>query len=327
MEKKSAITTLILMVLLLPVLSHADYFVVMRDGKIRSGPGTGHGIVGSVKASEVFEIPASFKSQGNVKWIPFEGGERPKTIKARGWHQIMTRTEYVESGDVVEGWYLVGLENLRTVEPGEIVLFITEDDPEKVFYGEMLLNLDKEMTLEGLLYKSAKFKLTRRVPKDVEIEPEVGGFFWFYTGDCQGQTNTGILLERFPKRKTCLRKTYELGLFEVNAGFENSYTKWVHVSLGERVAEPDVAHRLYPIRKSGFPIATQEDILKRRIWIGMTKEMARLSWGEPSWANTARSMQGPKEQWVYNYGRTSYYLYFKDGVLDSYRKVGRARGR
>lgn len=311
---------------MLPVLSHAEYFVVLRNGEVRSGPGTDHPIVGTVKASEVFETPASFRTKRNVMWIPIEWREVPKAAKMKGWFKISSQTEYEESGEVIEGWYLADLENIRKVGPGEIVYFIKEDDPEKLRYGEMLAELGEEKTFGGLLYKKARFKLKELVPKLVEIKPEAGRFFWFYTGDCHGETNTGILLKRLMQRRTCLGQTYELGMFRVNAGFETLYTKWVHVSLGERVAEPDVAHRLYEVRKSGFPIGVQEDILERRIWRGMTREMARLSWGEPSWVNTSRTKQGPKEQWVYDYGTTTYYLHFKDGILDSYRKFEQGVG-
>jgi len=321
MKKKEVIILIILTVLLAPVLSHADYFVVMRNGDVRSGPGTNHPIVGSVKGSEVFEIPTSFKYKQNVTWIPIEWREAPKTVKVRGWRQIVTHTEYMRGGEVVEGWYLVGPEDLRTVEPGQIVYFIMENDPDEMYHGEVLVKLTGEKMIEGLLYRNAKFRLTQRIPKEVEIEPEIGGFHWFYTGGCQGETSTGSLLERLPDRKTCLGRTYELGLFKVDEGFETFYTKWVDVSLGERVSEPDVARRLYQIRKSGFPLSVQEDILNRRIWKGMTKKMARLSWGEPSWTNTTSSMQGRGEKWTYNYGRTIYYLYFTDGKLDSYRRV------
>jgi hypothetical protein len=59
----------------------------------------------------------------------------------------------------------------------------------------------------------------------------------------------------------------------------------------------------------------------------MTKEMARLSWGEPSWVNKGRAKRQGKEQWVYNYGTNTYYLYFEEGVLESYRKMGQGMKR
>jgi hypothetical protein len=321
-RKKEIIITMILLVLFVPMLSYADYFVVLRNGEVRSGPGTDYPIVDTVRGSEVFEIPSTFESRPDATWIPIEWREVPRATEVKGWFQLSTKTEYMESGEIVEGWYLSTLESIRTVAPGEILYFIMEDEPEKLRYGEMLAKVNKEKTLGGLLYRKARFKLKEKVPKQVEVEPELGRFYWFFTGGCQGDTKTGTLVERLMQRKTCVGQTYELGLFRVSSGFETLYTRWVHVGLGERVDEPDVAHRLYEIRKSGFPMTVQADILDRRIWTGMTKEMARLSWGEPSWVNTGRSNRRGKEQWVYDYGTNSYYLYFRDGVLESYRKMG-----
>lgn len=326
-RKKQIIVTMILAVLFVPMFSHADYFVVLRNGEVRSGPGTNYPIVDTVRGSEVFEIPSSFASEQDSTWVPIEWREVPKATEVKGWFQLSTETEYTESGEVVQGWYLSTLENIRNVGPGEILYFIMEDEPEKLRYGEMLAKISEEKTLGGLIYRKGRFKLKEKVPKQVEVEPELGRFYWFFTGGCQGDTKTGTLVERLMQRKTCLGQPYELGLFRVSAGFETLYTRWLHVGVGERVDEPDVAHRLYEIRKSGFPLSVQEDILDRRIWRGMTKEMARLSWGEPSWVNTGRSNRRGKEQWVYDYGTNSYYLYFQDGILDSYSKMGQGTKR
>jgi hypothetical protein len=325
--KKEIIITMILALLFVPMVSHADYFVVLRNGEVRSGPGSGYPIVDTVKGSEVFEIPSNFESRQGATWIPIEWREVPKAAEVKGWFQLSTKTEYAESGEIVEGWYLSTLENIRNVAPGEILYFIMQDEPEKLRYGEMLAKINKEKTLGGLIYRKGRFKLKEKVPTRVEVAPEIGRFYWFFTGGCQGDTTTGTLVERLMQRKSCVGQTYELGLFRVSAGFETLYTRWVHVGLGERVDEPDVAHRLYEIRKSGFPMGVQADILDRRIWTGMTKEMARLSWGDPSWVNTGRSKRQGKEQWVYDYGAASYYLYFQNGILASYRKMGQGMRR
>ena len=47
--------------------------------------------------------------------------------------------------------------------------------------------------------------------------------------------------------------------------------------------------------------------------IGMTKEQARLSWGEPSDINTTTTRGSETEQWVYGES----YLYFRNGILDA----------
>lgn len=74
--------------------------------------------------------------------------------------------------------------------------------------------------------------------------------------------------------------------------------------------------------KKKYPTWSQQtidDIAQKKIWIGMTADMARESWGEPSKINrTVSGSYGVKEQWVYG----DDYLYFKSGVLETYQ-VGR----
>jgi len=50
-------------------------------------------------------------------------------------------------------------------------------------------------------------------------------------------------------------------------------------------------------------------------WIGMTKEMAIISLGEPNDINKKVSRTQTTEQWVYD----NIYLYFKNGTLETYQ--------
>ena len=58
-----------------------------------------------------------------------------------------------------------------------------------------------------------------------------------------------------------------------------------------------------------------ERILQNKIWIGMTKEMALESWGNPDDINRTVTAYYIHEQWVYS----SQYLYFEDGILTSWQ--------
>ena len=53
-----------------------------------------------------------------------------------------------------------------------------------------------------------------------------------------------------------------------------------------------------------------ETIVKGKISVGFTEEMAILSWGEPSKINRSSY----QDQWVYS----GQYLYFKNGILKSW---------
>lgn len=64
------------------------------------------------------------------------------------------------------------------------------------------------------------------------------------------------------------------------------------------------------IDKYGESIANL--IIQHKVKIGMTKEMARESWGIPEDINKTTTQYGTFEQWVYGGGN---YLYFDNGVL------------
>ena len=55
------------------------------------------------------------------------------------------------------------------------------------------------------------------------------------------------------------------------------------------------------------------------IWLGMSAEQARLSWGSPTTINRSVGSWGVHEQWVYRYKYSADYLYFQNGVLTSWQ--------
>lgn len=62
----------------------------------------------------------------------------------------------------------------------------------------------------------------------------------------------------------------------------------------------------------GWSSRAIEAVLARRIYIGMTEEMVRESWGEPEDINRTMTARAVHEQWVYGLGR---YAYVDDGRL------------
>ena len=69
------------------------------------------------------------------------------------------------------------------------------------------------------------------------------------------------------------------------------------------------------VKKFGSEVA--EKILYKRIWLGMTDEMARLSKGSPDKINRSVGPWGVHEQWVYDF--EDMYLYFENGILTSWQ--------
>ena len=61
-------------------------------------------------------------------------------------------------------------------------------------------------------------------------------------------------------------------------------------------------------------------IIDREIWIGMTKQMAIDSWGNPGKINRTVTENLVREQWVYERNYKTYYLYFRNGKLDAFQE-------
>jgi hypothetical protein len=59
-----------------------------------------------------------------------------------------------------------------------------------------------------------------------------------------------------------------------------------------------------------------QKILDGKIWLGMTSEMAKESWGAPYDINRTAGSFGVREQWVY---KNDQYLYFEDSILTSWQ--------
>ncbi len=60
-----------------------------------------------------------------------------------------------------------------------------------------------------------------------------------------------------------------------------------------------------------------ERIIKRMVWIGMTGEQLRESWGPPEDINTTVTASSKSEQWVY---KRSQYVYITNGLVTSWQQ-------
>lgn len=78
-------------------------------------------------------------------------------------------------------------------------------------------------------------------------------------------------------------------------------------------AEKEKQRKIELYKKYGQTIG--QKILDGKIWLGMTSDMAKASWGLPEKNNRTVGSFGVHEQWVYS----SSYLYFEDGILTSWQ--------
>lgn len=67
--------------------------------------------------------------------------------------------------------------------------------------------------------------------------------------------------------------------------------------------------------RSKYSKETAAKILDGKIWIGMTDEMARDSWGKPNSINRSVGSWGVHEQWIYN----DFNMYFENDKLTSWQ--------
>lgn len=82
--------------------------------------------------------------------------------------------------------------------------------------------------------------------------------------------------------------------------------------FNERITEQKIitSTQFYQYEKK-FGKNNLAKILQGNVSIGMTKEMAKISWGEPDKINQTITAAGTHEQWVYN----NNYLYFDNNKL------------
>jgi hypothetical protein len=73
--------------------------------------------------------------------------------------------------------------------------------------------------------------------------------------------------------------------------------KMIQVRDAEKNKKEEIERRAY--LESKYEKSIAERILKKNVWIGMTKEMAVDSWGAPSDINKSTGTWGIHEQWVY----------------------------
>jgi hypothetical protein len=73
------------------------------------------------------------------------------------------------------------------------------------------------------------------------------------------------------------------------------------------------------IKKYGSEVGKR--IIQDRVWLGMTDEMARDSFGIPDKNNRTSGSWGVYEQWIYDV--ENIYLYFEDGILESWQDLNK----
>lgn len=114
-----------------------------------------------------------------------------------------------------------------------------------------------------------------------------------------------------PVRFVVETETHQKGYFDCSlSGTNNGEILRVTSSFNKIFFEKD------PRKTYNWSEDTWLSIINSQIKIGMTKEQAILSWGEPVKINRSINGAGLDEQWVYG-SKKSQYLYFSNGTLTS----------
>jgi hypothetical protein len=111
----------------------------------------------------------------------------------------------------------------------------------------------------------------------------------------------------------CKDLTIEEKYYTLALVLENSLGETTTVSYDSTFDERHFAYTAKEADKYRTKFGTEKFnlILAGKVRIGMTKEMCKLSWGEPNDINSTISSGRNSEQWVYDEN----YLYFDNGIL------------
>ncbi len=151
----------------------------------------------------------------------------------------------------------------------------------------------------------------------LDMQKYVGRTFWFNKNAYLMGDSKLNNLEKVTIKKIYLDNEVSLGLV-VSLSRENGSTLnqslYVYTDISTSL---DAAFYFEdPHKKYNWSKKVWDDIHKQYIFIGMTKEQAKLSWGSPKKINKTVTGNVTYEQWVYNNGD---YVYFRNGKLTSWQ--------
>lgn len=139
------------------------------------------------------------------------------------------------------------------------------------------------------------------------------------SNEIKHQLEQGEKVEILNRDNDWCRVRYSTGRFQWESDTKRG---WVSCDLlSEETVDklsPDERRRRSFVREnSGLSERQRRAILEGKIYIGMSKEMARASWGRPSDVNRTIRQNYVKEQWVYSRYRDRSYVYFRDGTVST----------
>jgi len=201
------------------------------------------------------------------------------------------------------------------------------EDPKSSFSPNAYLKLKMKGTGENVYFEYSK-KFSHSFPFLV-----VG----YYEKQKQIFVNKEVLIRPFPKIEGVnQKKTTDINTGEEIEIEKGKYLKCLDVTIDEKYYEPALLLENEKGQKFLFALHTRylniqriltkeeaedyrkrfgeenwQTILNEKVKIGMTREMCKISWGEPKSINETITSGKKSEQWVYS----DNYLYFDNGIL------------
>ncbi|WP_405225740.1 hypothetical protein [Dokdonia sp. Asnod1-B02] len=124
----------------------------------------------------------------------------------------------------------------------------------------------------------------------------------------------GDIIGYIPKGQPIIIYDYFEGYWLIEKDSIKGYIHDMYLVDNETMTKIKEGHDKNRIKKKyGEKVA--DKIFNHRIWIGMTKDMTKLSIGRPLDINRTTGSWGVHEQWVYK----NRYLYFENGELKSWQ--------
>lgn len=135
-------------------------------------------------------------------------------------------------------------------------------------------------------------------------------------GDEQLDINTGeVIVFEVGKEWTCYDVTIEEKYFNLSLLLKDNNNQTLSINYDIAIG-PNKYNNVFTDKeadkfKTKFGQSNWLIILQGKVKIGMTKEMCKISWGEPTRINETITNGKKSEQWVYS----DNYLYFSNGIL------------
>jgi hypothetical protein len=208
----------------------------------------------------------------------------------------------------------------------EIIKHPKAEENEYLYGKEFYLKLEEKESKEIVYYEyDSSFEFTfpfivvgffEKLKKQAIGQKFVFGNTNIRFGDDEQDIKTGkVIVFELGEEWECIDVTIEEKYFNLSLLLKDNNGQTLAINYDIAIGS-DKYHDVYTKKevdkyKTKFGLTIWQTIIQGNVTIGMTKEMCKLSWGEPKSINETITAGKKSEQWVYS----DNYLYFDNGIL------------